>query len=312
MPKSLPTGPESPEQTMTFRQILEKHHIEIAPTTHHHSRRGWINFDCPYCGKGTRKWHMGFRERYGYVNCWKCGRHRLAPTVALLLNIHTSQTAKLLKDIYRERDASNTLDEVARPGHLQLPPRIGEMAAAHRNYLEGRQFDPDELKQLWGLQGIGIASRCAWSIFIPIHYHGRMVSWTTRKIGDQSAKYINAKPEEESMPAAELLYGEDYCRHAVCVVEGPADVWRIGPGAVATLGTSFSRDQVLRLAQYPIRAVCFDAGYEAQQRASRLCDQLMGFPGETTNIELEADDPGSASQKEINALRAMVFGDPGQ
>ena len=87
------------------------------------------------------------------------------------------------------------------------------------------------------LQGIGLHPRLPWRLFIPIHSHGRPISWTTRSIGTKDKKkYITASPAEEAAPHKQTLYGLDYCRHTVIVVEGPLDAWNIGPGAAATYG----------------------------------------------------------------------------
>jgi DNA primase len=119
-------------------------------------------------------------------------------------------------------------------------------------------------------------------------------------------RYVSAKPAEEAMPIKSTLYGWDYVRHAAIVVEGPTDAWRIGPGAVATLGTSYSKAQVLLLTNLPVRVVCFDRDNEAQRRAKRLCCELAVFPGRTVNVCLEshlaASDPGGL-REEVNELR---------
>ena len=104
----------------------------------------------------------------------------------------------------------------------------------------------------------------------------------------------------------ELLYGEDYCRGSVIIHEGPTDVWRTGPGAVALLGTGFTDAQVLRLSHYGLRIVCFDSEPAAQRRANKLCSLLDGFPGETINVVLDSKDPGSATPKEIAKLRKLL------
>ena len=87
------------------------------------------------------------------------------------------------------------------------------------------------------------------------------------------------------------------------VVEGPFDAMRIGPGAVAVMGTGWSRAQLLAISKFPVRAVVFDSEPEAQERARRLCHDLSVFEGKTSRIQLDAADPGSASKAEITRLR---------
>ena len=91
------------------------------------------------------------------------------------------------------------------------------------------------------------------------------------------------------------------------IVEGPLDVWRIGFGAVATMGTSFSTTQILKLSKYPIRITCFDNEPKAQRRAERLHADLGLFPGVNQNIFLETGkDAASASDKEIQKVRSLL------
>ncbi len=187
--------------------------------------------------------------------------------------------------------------------NLVLPKGIGDLLRPHRDYLRGRGFKVKTLEKLWGLRGIGVASRLSWRIWIPIHFQGEIVSWTTRGLHDEGTRYVSASVEEESLNHKEILYGEDYCRHSCIVHEGLTDVWATGPGATATFGTSFTRAQVLRISRFPIRAICFDNEPDAQHRAEDLCDQLMHFHGETFNVVLDAKDAGSSKKKELKELR---------
>jgi hypothetical protein len=108
------------------------------------------------------------------------------------------------------------------------------------------------------------------------------------------------------MSRKDLLYGEDYCRDAIVVTEGPTDAWRIGPGAVATFGLAYSRAQVLRISRYPLRVICFDSEPEAQRQARRMRDELTAFPGETVIVRLDSKDAASAKPKEVRQLREFL------
>jgi DNA primase len=189
-------------------------------------------------------------------------------------------------------------------GKLKIPPGVGLLAKAHRKYLQGRGFDPDRIARLWGVQGIGIAARYSWSLFIPIQYRGETVSWTTRSIGDKGKRYSNAPVAEEAIPAKELLYGNDLARQCIIIVEGPADAWAIGPGAVATMGLNYTPAQLNKMIKYPVRVVCFDSETQAQWRANRLADELARYSGETHRVKLETGkDAAEADSDEIAELR---------
>ncbi len=73
--------------------------------------------------------------------------------------------------------------------------------------------------------------------------------WQARCIGettDQAPKYLFPRGFQKS----KLLYGLPHALRTqgpVVLCEGPTDVWRYGPGAMATFGLHLSRDQRLLL-----------------------------------------------------------------
>jgi len=288
---------------MNFIDILSQHDIPYLTEGHHHCRTGWIQFDCPYCGRDSKKYHMGYSLDQNYCNCWRCGHHSLVNTLMEITLLSYGECQNLLKDIRPERQEKERVI-----GQLKLPKNIGPLQTPHIQYLQSRGYVPKELEMMWGIKGIGVAANLAWRVFIPIHHFGEIVSWTTRSIskGPDTTRYLSASPQEEAVSHKTLLYGEDYARHSIIVVEGPFDVWRIGPGAVATLGTGYKQSQLAKMIRYPVRAVCFDNERAAQQRAYNLVEQLSAFPGQTSNIVLDSKDAGEATEQEIRKLRKML------
>jgi len=287
---------------MDFRELLADLNIDTAPEGHHHGRDGWINFDCPFCGAGTSKYHMGLNTRGGYVNCWLCGPHNLVETLAELSGNPQSRIKHFLKNVERPRYQQQT----EHTGVLREPRGVRPLMRAHREYLRGRDLSVKDMKRLWNLGGIGLHPQLQWRIYIPITYLGRVVSWTTRSLSDHGTRYISAPSQDEAIPHKSLLFGEDYCRHACIVHEGPFDVFRTGPGAVCTCGAGYSRSQILRISKYPRRVICYDNEPEAQRRARAICDELEPFPGETLNVVLDSKDAGSATPKETRYLRSLL------
>ena len=288
---------------MEFIDLLHTHNVPVAPEGHRHTRHGWLQFDCPFCGRGSDKFHMGYSLQDGYTTCWRCGSHYVVNVVMELLGVSYSVAKKLMAGVTNTR-----VEERTHSGKLVLPKGIGNLKKPHGRYLRERGFFPGELKDTWKIQGIGSMSRggyLAWRIFIPIHYQGEMVSWTTRTIqtGKGITRYISASEEQELMPHRHLLYGEDLVGSVLYITEGPTDVWRIGPGGVATLGISYTPQQVERMARHKIRVIVFDSERQAQRRANGLLAALKCFPGETYNVELDAEDAGSATVMEMQQLR---------
>lgn len=263
---------------------------------------GWISAECPWCGQGTNKRGLGFcLDGRKVCHCWRCGAHSV---INALIEI-TGKPYRELSPLLGDLSPDDSLPQIKKRGKLVLPKGIGPLLKPHIDYLRSREFNPKELVNLWGLQGIGVAAALAWRIFIPFTYQNETVSWTTRSLSDKNHadRYRSAKPEQESIPMSELLWGEEFARHAVVVCEGTFDAMKVGPGAVAIMGLRCSSAQQLRLSKYSLRAVCYDAEAEAQKRARRLCASLSVLPGKTVNVMLDAKDPGSASLKEIKKLR---------
>lgn len=286
---------------MKFDDLLNEYNVPTRSEGHEHCRPGWIQIDCPFCSPGWGHFRMGYNIPGNYVNCWTCGRHSLYDTILELTGVTKGVAARLLRGLEVER---NYTVEKKERGTLVIPKGVGPMKNAHRKYLKGRGFVPEDIERIWDVKGISISSTLSWRLFIPVIYRGDVVSWTTRSIDDKhSQRYISASPEQEAIDHKTLLYGEDYCRYTVIICEGPTDVWRVGPGAVCTFGTAFSQAQLIRLSKYNKRVVCYDNSPDAQARATKLVNLLEPFSGMTYNVVLDADDPGSASDEEVEELR---------
>ena len=291
---------------MKIEDFLSGFHVEFRrPGEHKHARAGWLQLDCPKCGPRSGNFHLGFSIGRRLMNCWRCGPAPVVETLARLSGKPPGFVLGVLKGLPNQR-----IKRVQYSGTYQPPAKVGPMGDPHRDYLKDRGFDPEELERVWGLQGIGVAAKLKWRVFIPIHdIFGRAVSWTTRSVNpDSAARYISAEPSQELIHHKHLLYGERYCRHAAIIHEGPPDAWRTGPGAVATLGTGFTPAQCLRASKYPLRVICFDNEPAAQRRARQFADALSVFPGETIVARLESGkDSAEADEAEVAELRKYLL-----
>lgn len=291
---------------MTIQEILDELRIPTAPTGHHHVSSEWVGIDCPFCSPNAGRFRMGIPvDTKGTVSCWTCGVHGLWNSLQNASGRPFEEVKALCGGLAPDRAVERTPGPLKR---LLVPPTPAKLLKPHRKYLESRNFDPDELQELWGIQGYGIHSRFPWRLFIPIRLGEETVSWTTRSIADHGSRYTTAKPNEEKISSRKVLYGAELARHGVVVVEGPTDAWSIGPGTVATLGVGFSQAQVALLSAYPIRAVCFDNDRDAQKRAKQLIRLLQVFDGETFNVVLDHKDANRAiatrkGRRDVRELR---------
>lgn len=281
--------------------FLKLHNVNTVGPEHHHVRHGWIGVDCPDCSPDWHRYRMGFELTTGRCRCWFCGAKNPVKMLSRLCGVNYTDAKVVLGnvDLYIPK-----IEDDLR-GTLRLPKSVGPLQEAHCEYLRRRGFDPKEIAETWGVQGIGLSGDLKWRLFIPVYdqYH-RMVSWTTRCIGNQTLRYISAKPEQEIVPIKSLLYGIHLARQTVIVVEGPLDAWAIGPGAVALCGIGYSQLQVEQIAKFPIRVICLDSADEAQNKARALCKHLAAVEGQTINIQLESgSDPADADADEIQTLR---------
>lgn len=288
---------------MSLEDFLTQNNVEYHEHGgHHHATQGRLQVDCPFCSPKSGKFRMGLGVSYPVASCWTCGSFSLYKALIEL----TGLSYNTVKGVCKDFEDVLPVQLVNRRGKLELPDGICDLLPIHHKYLRGRCLDPDKLVRLWGIQGIGLSARFAWRILVPIKHFGEVVSWTTRSVSDDGKRYLSASPDQERISHKEILFGSDLARHAISIHEGPFDVFNIGPGATATCGVSYTRQQVSQMARFPIRIICFDNEPEAQNRARKLCEELSTLPGETTNVNLDADDPGSASKEEVRKFRRLL------
>jgi hypothetical protein len=285
---------------MNFQEILDEHHV-VYHTSGAKCRTGWLNMTCPYCDKSP---YLGYSIEGRFCNCWNCGWHSLGETLHFLTRLPLGTCYELIGRI--PRSPSKSLSQ--HTGKLKYPVGLNRLSIWGRDYIERRGMSSYAIQKLWNVQEIGIyGGLLRWRLFIPVHQDGMVVTWTARSINPDcphSNRYRNASKEDSAIPIDECIYGIDYVRQSIILVEGPIDVWRIGPGAGAVLGLKVSPPMLERLSRASNRLICFDNEPDAQARARKLMNDLSVLDGSTTNIILETgNDPASASLAEIESLR---------
>ena len=283
--------------------LLTEYGVPFVGEEHHHGRPNWVQIDCPSCGPGSGKFHLGISLVTGASSCWKCGGQSTAWVLSTVTRKPRSTVQARLSSLQMNAPV------IEKTGTLSIPNGVVDMTAGHKHYLKSRGFDPDTIEKLWGVRGIAHAGSLSWRLFIPIQHFGATVSWTTRSINpNEKQRWISASTKNESIQHKHILYGADYAHHVIIIHEGPTDVWATGPGAIATCGTGYTGAQLRAMARYPLRVVCFDAEGAAQARARELANALSAFPGKTHNVVLETGtDPADADPKEIAKLRATFL-----
>ena len=271
-------------------------------------QHGWINVTCPFCEDPSC--HGGFNLAEGYYNCWRCGGHFLDRTVMALADVKKSIAQEIIDD-YSENIIDEKEEEVIVPAKMvTYPAGTGTLRKKHRRYLIKRHFDPDELESTWSLLGTREFGDYKNRIIAPIFHNNRVVSYQGRDITNTSPeRYKACNRREEVIHHKKILYGSDFVQHSrMIVVEGITDAWRIGKGAVATFGTSYTKKQLGQMYELAKTIfILFD--FDAQDKADELSYDLSLLGIDVERVFLESvKDPGSMKQKDASYLRQELLG----
>lgn len=288
---------------MNLRDIFIEAGVSIAGPDDLHHRLGWLNMPCFWCHSSKKL--LGITEDGRRASCYQCGGK--SPLNVLFAALGKNPEAfrharEQIKYIAPRREKITKTY-----GKYTPPPGLMPLSAKDRSYLTGRGLDADRLEADYGLQSIGPFSGHPRGIFIPITHKGHAASWQIRyREPANNLRYFTATDEQKTISEKEILFGSDRCSHTIIVCEGFFDKANIGHGAVCTFGLAYTQAQVLLMSRFARRIICFDKSFAAQQVASRLAGDLAAFPGETLQVCLEADDPGSASRAEVEELRKFA------
>jgi len=293
------------------------HHLgkPIITEGHKHARPGWVQTTCPFCA-GNPGYHLGYNLQDGFFNCWRCGFHKTIDTIQALAGVNREGAIELLKRFSGTAVSFPSTKETPQKEPFRYPSGVKPLGPKARKFLEKRGIDSSEAADLWGALETGPTSYLdgvdyRFRILIPITLEGQVVSFTARDwTGKAKVRYKACPAHLEIVNRKKILYGEDKARAAgfsrVVVVEGPLDVWKLGPGAVATLGASFSPAQVLRLRRFKSVLVMMDNDPAGHIAATRLCEKLSAIGVPAQRIRYDAPDPGSLPDSEVADVRKLL------
>lgn len=281
------------------------------PTTtdHHHCSKGWTATHCPFCGSSN--YHLGYNPYGQYLSCWKCGYHSVVAFVAKVIRADKGKVKSILKQYCDDSAPLVRRYKGKQTGTELKPPKgLGPLLDNHNRYLIKRGFDPDELEFMYRLKGTGPVSDSGWKhrLMIPVLYEGEVVTYQGRDVsGKSDIRYKSMRTEDSLMDIKSTLYGLDHIEGSgfAVVVEGPIDVWRLGPPAVATFGTEFTLSQAKLLKNQKLVYVMYDNSAKdpnAQRQARKLVALLRSLGSFAIIKEPGASDPGDLSPYEARNL----------
>jgi hypothetical protein len=295
-------------------KFLDENNVDYKTSGHKHCAKGWVQVKCPFC-TGNPGWHLGINIESGtWLNCRRCGKRNLWEWLKTVVN---PSPAFLSETVRRYSTGSGLgLHPKVKALHkeiLKMPPGIVEGIPKRAfNYLYGRGYDPSDIARIWGLKFTGPSGSHKFRIIAPIYFQGQMVSYQGRDYtGKADLRYKACKKENEVKDHQDCLYGSwmIHNKRAV-VVEGIADVWRLGPGAVGTFGISYTKAQLRELASYEFLALLFDGEEQATAGRDQLAFELKSLNPrlELQTIDLEGGDPGELSQDDADHLMRDILG----
>lgn len=282
--------------------------LNFAKSGSKHTRPGWVNVHCPFCGGND--YHLGIHIATGAVNCWKCGPHSQISLVKLLIDCTWAEAEEIQKEYATRGTGYSNIQEDMPKRRLktvcEYPSGTYTMKTAHREYLNGRNFDDEYLEKYWGLRGTSNLGDYKFRIIAPIYFDGRFVSFQGRDYtGKSRLRYKACEQINEVIHHQNLVYGIDKVKGKRCiVVEGITDVWRLGDGAVCCFGTAFTFSQInLLRTRFKEVFILFDSDdSNAIKMANKLGVMLSASGLSVEILELEEGDPAQMPQDEADNL----------
>jgi hypothetical protein len=294
---------------MTLEQFLLSRNVPVAGPDHSHFKNGWTHVNCPFCGDTGM--HLGFADNRITGYCFKCGKHTLSDVFRKLFG-----SAKDLSQV----KFSNSRPVVVVQKHEVLPEIDWPVGASicperqHVQFLKAKQPEHSILKlhRMFKLKYTSRFGHPANSIIIPVFdANNRMVGWQARDVtGKRTVRYLSSPGFEKT----QMLYGiNQVTGRSVIVVEGPTDVWKFAPHAVALFGMKHSDWQLDMLAnRFDQIYVMFDFETKAQRHAQELVDALRCLGTQSERIAVQSNDPnvndpGSLSSSETKRIVGQLF-----
>lgn len=270
--------------------------------------QGWIGLQCPFCGDTSN--HLGINVFFKSVSCWRCGKHSVVEFIRETENCNY-HTAERIISKYQDRTLSH-IDKIPERHLSELPVTLPKQATKtipppHKSFLLSRNFDPDTLYRKYDLYSCYTTGKYKYRIIAPIYMKRELTGYVARDVtGEAEIRYKNSPIEESKVSVKDSLYNIDTVKDTAIVVEGITDAWRIGDGAVATMGTKFTMAQIAMLRGIKNVFIMFDS--DAKEQAEKLGYELTSVSKHVAILELEEGDPAELDSESVSRLRHEVFG----
>lgn len=286
---------------------------------------------CPFCA--DRHFHLYVNHRYGTrdqcggwirtANCFHgClahaeNRHRLYDMLVFRRGV--SLTNELL---HKVQSTPVPVKPAAVSTLFGVTP-VASLPDKHPavQYLQSRGYSKDtaaaySLGYYENKDGSSLTERMAnRRLIIPVFQNGEQLGWQARKIFEDMSgpKYFTAP----GLPVGRVLYNVDQARNQpfVVLVEGVADVWRIGAPAVCLFGKTLSAGQhALVLDTWKQKPVLIFVDSDAAAESEKIKQQLEAThtgPVRIVRLPEGLKDPGETSPHVLRDLIMEKLNGPG-
>jgi hypothetical protein len=293
---------------MDIEQLYRDYNVPFVTENHKHSRPGWVNTPCPFC-TGNPGFHLGYSKADNMFVCWRCGGHYVPDTIARLIHVGRNEAFIILRQYGVLTKSAPEIKRKIKIKAFKYPNNTSALQTNHIKYLLSRDFDPDKIVQDYGILGTSVVAMLdklnyKHRLIIPFTWNGKIVSFDSRDItGKATNKYQACPADREEVGHKDILYGlqHKWTDVGICV-EGPTDVWRMGPNAFAVSGIKYKPAQVRCMAkQFKRIAVLFDDDPQAIVQANKLVADLKFRGVDSFRVDIQGD-PGGLSQQEADYL----------
>jgi DNA primase len=275
---------------------------------------GWAEVNCPFCPDGDPSEHLGIKLESKVISCWRCPtKGTIRKFIQRLERCSYAQVDRILEQ-FQDRTLSHLPQRrsvsPSAVGSIELPTEASpRFPSLHTNWLRGREFDPDFVVQRYDLYAVNLLGDWRFRIIIPVYQKHRLVTYTSRDVTEMADSTWRSLSNEESIiPPKHCLYNIDSVQDTAIAVEGATDVWRLGAGAVATLGSRWTSQQVALLSGLKNLFVMFDSESLAIEQAYRFAHAASSVVRSVNVIELTEGDPADLSQDTVDNIRREIFG----
>jgi len=291
---------------VNFVKFLQDFNIPYSLTGTKHNRKGWVQIGCPFCASSIGT-HLGIKLPGIYATCWRCKGKTIPSVIQTILSISWPETFALIEQYSfggKIRQVKKQKSKLIKK-KVEYPMGTTNLTPRHDSYLESRNFDPEYLEKIFDLKGTGPVGEYKHRIIAPIILQDTLVSFQGRDITNRDKlKYKACENVEEAYPHKHTLYGANLAKsERVVIVEGITDVWRLGPGAVGTFGTSYTIAQVHMIKKNWKQAfILFDPEPAAHKSAHNLGASLANTGMSVEILYLDNCDPGDMDNDDSISL----------